>query len=124
MRRLLLPLLLLLSQSPAIADHSRGFLYPYPPSPEYRTGDEDLTCDELDRQLLALQPLTYPSRPDFYYDPAHGAAIWAGVFWGPAWCYLPYSGVVLEQQDLRRVLDSRRHIKKLRRLKARHHCYE
>ncbi len=98
-------------------------LYPHPPSPVYQAGDRELSCEQLETELSALEPLTYSYKPGFYSDPAHGAAIWAGVLAPPAWGYLGYSGLA-EYYDEKRIIDARHRINVLRRLKAYHRCYE
>ena len=97
--------------------------YPHPPSPVYQEGDRDLSCEQLETELAALEPLTYSYKPGFYYDPAHGAAIWTGMLVPPAWGYLAYSGVA-EYYDEKRMLNARQRIEVLRRLKAYRRCYE
>lgn len=98
-------------------------LYPHPPAPVYQPGDRELTCQQLERQIAELEPLTYSYKPGFYEDSAHGAAIWGGVLVPQASGYLVYSGVA-EILDRKRMQQAYNRIEVLRRLKAYRRCYE
>jgi hypothetical protein len=112
----------LLSLCPAL--YAGPSLYPQPLTPNFQKGDEQLTCNELNRELVSLIPLTYSSKPGFYNDPYHGASVWGGAIWAPgAWIYLPYSGVA-EYSEFSRIRDAQNRIEALRYLKARRHCHE
>ncbi len=104
--------------------HATGVsLYPHPPSPIYQSGDQDLSCRQLEVELSALEPLTYSYKPGFYRDPAHGAAILVGMAEPIAWSYFIYSGLA-EYYDEKRMMDARHRIAVLRQLKAYRYCYE
>lgn len=118
---LLLPIHLALADPPALTDGS--ILSAQPAGYRYQAGGLDLSCRELEKELTALEPLTYSDKPSFYTDPAHGAAIWGGMLWTPAWGYLGYSGLVA-QIEQKHMDDARERIAVLRQLKARQHCYE
>jgi hypothetical protein len=99
-------------------------LYPQPLTPQYETGDEQLTCSELDLLITKLSSQTYSSKPGFYGDPYHGASIWSGAIWAPgAWSYLAYSGVA-EYTEQDRMQDAQNRIEALRYQKARRRCHE
>ncbi len=125
MRKSLVKTLLFCSLLPILPTPSAGqTLYPQPLTPTFEAGDEELSCQELDRQIAQLMPQTYSSKPGFYEDPYHGAAIWGGVLLAPAALgYLPYSGVV-EYEEYSRIQNAQSRIEALRYLKARRRCYE
>lgn len=108
---------------PSLASAAEMAIYPHPPSPVYQAGDRELTCPQLETELSELEPLTYSYKPGFYRDPAHGAAIFGGLFIPPAWGYLGYSGLA-EYYDEQRIISARHRIAVLRRLKAYRRCYE
>ena len=102
---------------------ARG-LYPQPLTPQFEEGDYQLTCDELNLEIARLNPQTYSSKPGFYDDPMHGAALWGGAVWAPGlWGYLPYSGVA-EYAEHSRMRETMNRIEALRYLKARRRCHE
>jgi hypothetical protein len=125
MRKSLLKTLLLCCLLPfSPAPMAEPTLYPQPLTPRFEAGDDQLSCHELDRQIAQQMPQTYGSKPGFYDDPYHGAAIWGGVIWAPAALgYLPYSGVA-EYEQYSRIQAARNRIEALRYLKARRRCYE
>ena len=109
-----------------LATAARGHdqsLYPHPQSLQHDSGDAALSCEQLERELSSLEPLSYSYKPDFYSDPAHGAAIWGTVFWAPAAGYLAYSGLA-EYYDHKRMLQTQRRMAVLRQLKARRRCFQ
>lgn len=111
------------STIPGITYAAEMSLYPHPPSPVYQSGDRELSCEQLDTALTALEPLTYSYKPSFYRDPAHGAAILVGMAESAAWSYFIYSGLA-EYYDQKRIIDTQHRIAVLRQLKANRHCYE
>jgi hypothetical protein len=116
-----LPLLCLLFSELVFSQQKA--LYPYPPGLVFKEGDRELSCEALEDELIQLQPLTYSYKPGFYDDPAHGVAIWGGLFWTPALIYLPYSGMA-EYYDRKRIDQANDRIAVLRQLKAYRHCYQ
>ena len=119
------PLALLIICS-CLATVARGHgqsLYPHPQSLQLATDDTALSCEELERELTLLEPLSYSYKPEFYRDPAHGAAVWGTVFWAPAASYFAYSGLA-EYYDHKRMLQTQRRMAVLRQLKARRRCFQ
>lgn len=106
-----------------LAQASDWALYPYPPAPDFQVSDRDRSCEQLETELSALEPLTYSYKPGFYQDPLHGAAIWGGLVASPAFGYLAYSGLA-EYYDEKRMREARDRISVLRRLKAYRRCFE
>ena len=115
--------LALLGSTGQLAQAADWAAYPHPTSLVYKEGDRELDCIQLETELSALEPLSYSYKPGFYEDPAHGAAIWAGVLSSPAFAYLAYSGVA-EYYDEQRMREARDRIHVLRRLKANRRCFE
>ncbi|MES9940115.1 MAG: hypothetical protein ABW104_00950 [Candidatus Thiodiazotropha sp. 6PLUC2] len=105
-------------------DNKESRFYPRPTGPVFQTGDEQLSCRELDQQLATLESDTYSAKPGFYEDPYTGASIFVGAVWAPgALAYLGYSGAA-EYYENDRVNDAQNRIEALRRMKAKLHCYE
>jgi hypothetical protein len=102
--------------------HSR--IYPRPTGPVYKTGDEQLSCQQLDEQLARFESDTYSAKPGFYEDPYTGTSIWVSAIWAPeALTYLGYSGIA-EYHENDRMNNAQNRIEALRRRKASLHCYE
>jgi len=98
-------------------------LYPHPQPYTIEAGDQALSFRQLEQRLERLAPLTYSYKPGFYSDPAHGVALWGGLYWAPALSYLGYSELA-GYQERARIAQVQQRIEVLRRLKARRRCFQ
>jgi len=99
-------------------------LYRLPVAPEASAAQQILTCNDLEREISQLIPLTYSYQPGFYEDPYQGAAVTIGTtMFMPAYFV---SGFIsfLEFREKGRIISAENKIELLRHLKAEQHCFE
>ncbi len=99
-------------------------LYRLPVAPDPSARQQMLTCNDLEREISRLVPLTYSYQPGFYEDPYQGAAVTIGTtIFMPAYFV---SGFIsfLEFKENGRIISAENKIELLRHLKAEQHCFE
>ncbi|MEW7977236.1 MAG: hypothetical protein AB2814_07295 [Candidatus Sedimenticola endophacoides] len=128
MRRPITPLLLaaaLLLACQGSGSAELGFdLYRQPIDPTPTPEDQALSCQQIEQEMLRLQPLTYSHQPGFYDDPYQGIFFWTGttLFW-PVYAGHGLSAH-LAYQERGRIVAAQDRIATLRVLKARMRCFE
>jgi len=115
---LLLALLAPLGQSQAVQ------LFRTPTAPLIDSRDPTLSCVQLEREMVALTPLTYSYKPGFYDNPYQGAAMILGTVGSPYFYLYSAYDYYLDYREKARVIPARQRIETLRRLKADKHCFE
>jgi len=99
-------------------------LYRQPITHEPTPKQQTLSCNDLEREISRLQPLTYSYQPGFYEDRYQGAAVTLGSTISPGFYLL--SGYInyLGAQSQGRIILAEDKIALLRHLKARQRCFE
>ncbi len=102
-------------------------IYPIPEKLPPDVAEATRSCEDLDREIVSVLPLTYPARPGINEDPINGIGFWVGsMFSGgarAAYGLLGYTGY-RDHQDRMRMHSVEQQIEVLRRRKAHQHCFE
>jgi hypothetical protein len=100
------------------------YLYRKPASIEPANEDYAKSCAQIQLEMNALDPMTYPYKPGFHDDPYNRVAVAAGTL--VAWPFYALMGVttVNAYQEEARIEKAEDRIEQLRYLKARKHCFE
>ncbi len=102
-------------------------IYPTPEKLPPDVAEATASCEDLDREIVSVLPLTYPSRPGINEDPINGIGFWVGsMFSGgarAAYGLLGYTGY-RDHEDRMRMQSVEQQIEVLRRRKAHQHCFE
>lgn len=116
---------LLLCALPALFNSAAAVqLYRTPVAPRIDAQDLDKSCVELEREMLAITPLTYSYKPGFYDNPYQGGSLFLGTLFSPAFYLFPAYDYYLGYRERARIIPAENRIETLRRLKADKHCFE
>ena len=126
MRKIVSCLLLLgmLIPPAAVAEEIALEIYSRPRATEFKAGDVEKSCNEIEQELSALIPLTYSNHESVYEDKASGAAMVVGSVANPmAYTYMTYPLLFayVEKKDIAAV---KQRVRALRELKAGKRCFE
>ena len=99
-------------------------LFRTPVSPTPQGDDEAMSCSELEREIIALAPLTYSYKPGFYENPYEGGALLLGTTISQAFYLYPVYDYYLDYREQARIIPAENRLELLRHLKADKHCFE
>jgi len=99
-------------------------MFRQPVSPAPWPGDESKSCNELEREIAQLTPLTYSYKPGFYDNPYQGAAVIAGTVSSQGFYLYSAYDYFLDYRENQRILPALDHLERLRHQKAQKHCFE
>ncbi len=99
-------------------------LFRTPVAPQISSRDLTMSCVQLERELVALTPLTYSYKPGFYNNPYQGGAIFLGTVGSPYFYLYSVYDYYLDYREKARIQPAENRIETLRRLKADRHCFE